>query len=131
METIFRTDHLSNGLRVEFIDRSNRYFGDYHRLQIEIRCRIAVTPQLFAASETPGVDADHVRSRLGDEVLWVRHIERMGVAGDDLEKVRAEMIASFVKSSFGYLQSPLFPSRFVAARMAESRKTVRPFRLVK
>ncbi|OHB32400.1 MAG: hypothetical protein A2X84_12565 [Desulfuromonadaceae bacterium GWC2_58_13] len=131
MDHILRTDHLANGVRVDFIDGSNRYFGDYHRLRIEIRCRIAVTPQLFVAAADPCAEAARVRSRLGDEILWVRHLERMGVAGGDLEMVRNEMIESFVKSSFPYLQSQLFPSRFVAIELAERLKKVRPFRLVK
>lgn len=131
MELSLRTDHLANGIRVDFIDGSNRYFGDYHRLRIEVRCRIAVTPQLFAAAADPCAEADRVRSRLGDEVLWVRHLERMGVAGGDLESVRNEMIETFIKSSFSYLQSPQFAARFVACELAERQKKIRPFRLVK
>ncbi|WP_432822053.1 hypothetical protein [Trichloromonas sp.] len=131
MEHCLRTEHLANGVRVDFIDRSNRYFGDYHRLRVEVRCRIAVTPQLFAATADPCAEADRVRSRLGDEVLWVRHLERMGVAGGDLEMVRSEMIDSFVKSSFSYLQSHEFPIRFVAIEMVERQNKTRPFRLVK
>lgn len=131
MEDILRTDHLPNGVCVDFVDFSNRYFGDYHRLQIEVRCRITVTPQLFAASADPCAEAERVRSRLGDEVLWVRRLERMGVAGDDLESVRNEMVESFVKSGFAYLKSHDFPVRFVASEMAARQKKARPFRLVK
>ncbi len=131
MEQILRTDHLANGVRIDFIDGSNRYFGDYHRLRIEIRCRIAVTPQLFAAAADPCAEADRVRGRLGDEVLWTRHLERMGISSADLETVRNAMIESFVKSSFSYLQSPQFSSRFVALELAKCQKQARPFRLVK
>jgi hypothetical protein len=131
MEQILRTDHLANGVCVDFIDGSNRYFGDYHRLKIEIRCRIAITPQLFVDSVSPCAEAARVRSRLGDEIRWVRHLERMGVAGGDLDRIRTEMIESFVKSSFSYLQSPQFSSRFVANELVERQKQVRPFRLVK
>jgi hypothetical protein len=131
MEQILRTDHLANGVRIDFIDGSNRYFGDYHRLRIEIRCRIAVTPQLFAAAVDPCAEADRVRSRLGDEVFLIRHLERMGISSGDLETVRNEMIESFVKSSFPYLQSPQFASRYVTLELAKCQKQARPFRLVK
>jgi hypothetical protein len=131
MEQILRTDHLANGVRIDFIDGSNRYFGDYHRLRIEVRCRIAVTPQLFVATEDPCAEADRVRSRLGDEIFWIRYLERMGISTGDLETVRNEMIESFVKSSFSYLQSPQFSSRFVALELAKCQKKVHPFRLVK
>ncbi len=131
MEQILRTDHLDNGVRVDFIDSSNRYFGDYHRLRIEVRCVVAVTPKLFSAAVDPCAEAERVRSRFGDEIIWVRHLERMGISSGELEAVRNEMIASFVKSSFSYLQTPQFFSRFIALEMAKSQTNVRPFRLVK
>jgi hypothetical protein len=131
MQDVLRSDLLANGLRVEFIDASNRYFGDYHRLRIEVRCRIAVTPQLFAAAADPGAEADRARRLLGDHILWVRHLERMGVAGSDLTTTRQEMIESFVRSSFSYLQSQQFASRYVAIQLTERQNRVRPFRLLK
>jgi len=53
MAEIIRADELANGVRVEFVDGSNRYFGDYHRLRIEVHCRVALTEQLFADATDP------------------------------------------------------------------------------
>lgn len=128
MEQLLRTEHLNNDIRVEFIDASNRYFGDYYRLHIEIRCRIAITPERFSTLIDPDAEADLARSRLGDEILWVRHLERMGVSSDALDEVRQEMIESFVQSTFPYLQSPQFATRAIALALAEGQKRTRPFR---
>jgi hypothetical protein len=36
----FRTEHLANGITLTFFDCSNRYFGDYHRVYIEIHLSV-------------------------------------------------------------------------------------------
>jgi hypothetical protein len=41
------------------------------------------------------------------------------------------MIESFVRSSFSYLQSQQFASRYVAIQLTERQNRVRPFRLLK
>lgn len=130
MENIIRTDELANGVRVEFVDQSNRYFGDYHRLRIEVRCRVAITESLFAEAADPHAEAGRVREMLGAEVLWVRHLERMGVAGSDLDAVRGDLIATFAASNFPYLQSREFPARLVERKLAEGKKPNRLFRLI-
>ncbi len=131
MANIIRTDELANGVRVEFSDGSNRYFGDYHRLRIEVHCRIAVTEQLFADALDPAAEAARAREILGTDLLWTRALERMGVAGGDLAAVRDELIDAFVASSYPYLQSPEFPAKLAAQKLTEHKKQHRPFHLVK
>ncbi|MEJ2199700.1 MAG: hypothetical protein P8X63_01600 [Desulfuromonadaceae bacterium] len=129
MEQILRSECLHNGAQVDFVDQSNRYFGDYHRVKIEIRCRLTIRPELFGTAEDPRAEADRVRRLLGAEVLWCRQLERMGVAGADLDRVRHEMIESFVKSSFSYLQHSHFPARLISRELAQRSSKIRSFRL--
>lgn len=125
--TIMRTEKFSNGLTVEFHDRSNRYYGDFHRVRIEVRCSIPLTPAAIPLSEDPEAELRRVRDMLGDEVVFSRFLEQMGVAGDALERTKQHLIDSFARSTFSYLENPAFPSRLVARELERGKKVRRPF----
>ncbi len=95
-----RREVLSNGLTLVFYDRSLRYFGDYHRVRIEVQCRLADS------------DAD----------LPLHNLERMGVAGAAVGQVREELIGNFLQSARNYLEQPDFPARLLARAQAEGRR---------
>lgn len=131
METILHNEQFDNGLRLEFVEDSNRYFGDYYRLRIEVRCRIAIDAALFPEAADPAGEACRVRGLLGEELTWTRRLERMGVATAKLPVVRAELMDAFATSTYPYLCNPQFPARLLAGEL-EKRKQVRcSFRLVK
>jgi len=131
MATILRQEQFENGVRLEFVEDSNRYFGDYHRLRIEVRCRVAIAAALFAEAADPSGESRRVRGLLGDELTWTRPLERMGVATADLPAVREKLMASFATSTFAYLRSPEFPVRLLAGELEKRKQARRPFRLVK
>lgn len=120
---LFRSETLPNGLVVEFFDDSNRYFGDYWRVRLEARCRVPV--QAALAPESP--DLPQALALLGEEALFVRPLEKMGVAGEEVEGVRTALAESFLASAASYLGSPAFPPRFVRQQLAERKKGRRPF----
>ncbi|MDY0268078.1 hypothetical protein [Trichloromonas sp.] len=131
METILRNEQFDNGVRLEFVEGSNRYFGDYHRLRIEVRCRVALTAALFPDAVDPEGETHRVRGLLGEELKWSRSLERMGVATADLAAVRAELMDAFAASTFAYLRAPQFPTRLLAAELEKRKQARRPFRVVK
>ena len=103
--TPFRTERLSNDVDVEFTDCSNRYFGDYHRVCVEIRISI----NLSAGSAT--------------RLQQVRRLERMGVAGANVETIRNQLVDDYWRHAGHYLAHPDYPARLLAAQTA---KTSRP-----
>ncbi len=119
---LIRTIHLDNDLVVEFFDRSNRYFGDYHRLCVEARCRVPLTPECFAGSVDPDAELQAAKTVLGNEVVFARTLEKMGVAGEAVERAREVLVDSFIRSSLPYLDTPTFPRRFVGAELARCRQ---------
>lgn len=127
MNDTLRTEQLANGLTVEFHDHSNRYYGDYHRVRIEVRCRCPLAAGLFAGAADPEAELQSARSALGEEVVFTRVLEQMGVAGSDVEKTRQHLIDSFVQGTFPYMESPAFPARLVAREMEQKKKGRRPF----
>ncbi len=101
---------------LEFFDRSNRYFGAYWRICLEVRCRVPLS-----AAGLPDAEATRARQLLGETVDFVRRLERMGVAEENVEAVRQELVASFLQTTRAYLESAVFPGRLVAGRLAEKR----------
>ena len=131
MATTLRQEQFENGVRLEFKEDSNRYFGDYYRLRIEVRCRVVIDAVLFPETADPAGEARRVRGLLGEELTWTRHLERMGVATAELPVVRAELLDSFATSAYPYLRSPEFPHRLLAGELEKRKQARRPFRLVK
>ena len=113
---------LENGVVVEFFDRSNRYFGDYHRICIDVSCRIPLSAEIFGTAGDAEDKVRKARSVLGDEAIYRRTLDRMGVAGAEVEETRQRMLDEFSRSNFPYLGSSEFPARFVAKEMAGARK---------
>ena len=131
MATILRQEQFENGVRLEFVEDSNRYFGDYYRLRIEVRCWVAIDAGLFPEAADPDGEVRRARGLLGEELTWSRPLERMGVATADLPAVRAELLESFATSTYSYLRSPEFPARLLAGELEKRKQAHRPFRLVK
>ena len=109
--------HLANGLILRFTDRSRRYFGDYHHVRIQVQSSIPLLPDYFVSRET----YEHARRILGDEISYSLVLERMGVAGEEIPRVKELLVTHFTETSVNYLSRPLFPQRSVARAYAQRR----------
>ncbi len=83
---------LENGLKVDFSDETVRYYGDYHRIQIDV----------FIELE------DGRREQF-------QRLERMGISGDALEEAKQEVMRAFRNNSLPYMASSGFPDKFIAS----------------
>jgi len=117
-----RCKHLENGLVLEFHDQSNRYYGDFHKVRVEIRTRLLLQVELFNAEADPLAALQRARKLFGAELVESRFLERMGVAGAEVEKVREAMIDSFLQTGLGYLQRPDYPRLLLQKRLAAHRQ---------
>ena len=117
-----RCKHLENGLVLEFHDQSNRYFGDFHKVRVEIRTRLPVQVEFFSAEADPLAALQRARKLFGAELVESRFLERMGVAGAEVEKVREAMIDSFLQTGLGYLQRSDYPRLLLHKRLAAHRQ---------
>lgn len=125
MKELIRKERLENGLVVDFFDRSNRYFGDYHRLCLEVRCHIPLNIDLFRDTADPAGELRRAVDLLGTEAVFCRTLEKMGVEGGAMERTREELVESFLRSNLAYLGSPAFATRFVAVEL-QRRRAGRP-----
>jgi hypothetical protein len=115
--TLLRSTQLPNGVQITFHDRSNRYFGDYHRVCIVVECRLGIELALFAGDADPAAALQKARTLLGEQLLVSRTLERMGVASADLCSTRAALIDSYLQSALPYLAAPEFPVRLLKKEM--------------
>jgi len=101
--TLFRTERLDNGVELEFFDLSNRYFGDYHRVCVEVHLRV------------PCPDRE-------EPLVRVRTLERMGVAGADVVMTRNALVEAYWHNAGRYLAHADYPARLIAAEAASRRR---------
>ncbi len=103
--TTIKEEHLANGLQITFVDKSNRYFGDYHRV-----CVVATL--LCNLNDLPAASFDEEAFRcqaieaLGEQLSVTKRLERMGVASADVEEVRVALIDNFLRHTSLYLSRP-------------------------
>jgi hypothetical protein len=119
MAQLLYQHELPNRLLLNIEDQSNRYFGDYHRVRLVIRCQVPVVAAHFSASKDPLAAADAATALLGKEVIYETALERMGVAGCDVETIRQQLLDQFVQANQPYLARKDFPARFIALKLRE------------
>ncbi|AMV72074.1 hypothetical protein JCM30471_05740 [Desulfuromonas carbonis] len=123
--TLLRREQLENGLVLEFFDHSNRYFGDYHKVRVEVHSRLPLRIDLFQDEADPAAALAQTAALLGDAPLEVRQLERMGVPGAEVERVRTALIDDFLRTGSIYLARPDYPQRLLRQKLAVARP--RPF----
>lgn len=113
MTELLKTVKLSNGVTLVFRDRSNRYFGDFHRVYIEVKGEIPLDQSPPSEDLMPSVE------KLSGPLCYEKTLERMGVPTVELSRVKTALIADFLTSSRSYLEKPTFPCRFLQKKLAE------------
>ena len=101
--TPFRIERLANGIVLSCFDRSNRYFGDYNRVCVEIRMTVPTE---------------------AEPLELVRQLERMAVPGARVAAVRDKLVEDFLANAGRYLVHADYPRRLAA----ESGKSGRRWR---
>jgi len=116
MSDPFRRTKLSNGVVVDFFTHDNRYFGDFHKVEISV---VAIVPFLKAAL------ADDLKEFAADYPGFIRYertLERMGVATCQLDAVRHGLIDDFLKTVGGYLEKKGFAESLLRREMQSKAK---------
>jgi hypothetical protein len=112
---------LDNGLTVSIFNHTHRYFGDYHRVRVKIICEVPLLEEYFADQS----EYAEAKANLGNNVIYRRDTELMGIPTGELEKSLEKVIENFTDNSLSYLSSPQFPQKFVLMELSGSRKKTR------
>ena len=111
MSEPFKIVKLDSGLTVSFFDFSNRYFGDFHRVCLELK--IIIPLQL---AHLP-VELAQAAEKLSEPLCFERRLERMGVAGQELQTVKDKLIDDFLANCSCYLNQPNFAQQLLAKKL--------------
>ncbi|PLX96819.1 MAG: hypothetical protein C0622_13970 [Desulfuromonas sp.] len=111
----FRVIDLEQGIRLEFRDLTNRYFGDYHRTVVNVRALIPCNPEALTEDQKQFLTA------AGDRLCYETNLVQMAVPTAELVDVRAALIDSFLETTAHYLAKPGFVSGLLKKQMAERR----------
>ncbi len=111
MADMFTPQHLNNGVQVEFIDKTNRYYGDYYRVCIEVVLRLNNDEAALCSAGSNQGDGQG-DGQQGGQAYQFQTIERMGVSGDDLVTVKQQVLDSFCRGTMVYMARDSFPEKF-------------------
>ena len=114
--TTIKEERLSNGLQILFVDESNRYFGDYHRVCV-VATLICNLNDLPAASSDEEAFRCQAIEALGEQLSVTKRLGRMGVASAEVEGVRAALIDDFLRHASVYLSRPGYMRSLVNAEL--------------
>ena len=87
---------LPNGLKLDFSDATKRYYGDYYRVCIEVKCALP--------------HEEHAHWHL------FKKLERMGVPSAEIDTAKQDLLHGFNRLILPYLQHADFPARFTEAK---------------
>ncbi len=96
MSNLVRRVEFGNALALEFRDYSNRYFGDFHRLLIEVDALITTEQELIC-------------------LRYQRPLKKMAVVSAEMEHEKALLIEQFLTSIAPYMQQPDFLPKLLNA----------------
>lgn len=113
MAKLFKTVRLENDLTVEFFDSSNRYFGDFHRVCIEVQITIPLHGLRLSQDQAKAA------SKLKSPLCFKRRLERMGVASAEVPAVTGLLVNSFLATCNSYLNTPDFAQRLLEKKLSE------------
>jgi hypothetical protein len=113
---------LSGKYHIRINDQSCVYFGDYHRVSLEVICEFPVTGNAESHDEL---------LESGENVaIFSRILEKMAVPSAVLHETKLALIDEFRRTTLPYLESAAFPDKLAARTFsrqisAKKRKTMR------
>ena len=111
----FSQTELNNGVVVEFFDQTNRYFGDFNRVKINVIAKIP----LFVSSLPE--DLQEVAATYPGFIVYEKSLEQMGVATSQVQTVIDSLVANFIKSVGPYLEKRNFAENLLRKIRNEKR----------
>lgn len=111
---------LDNGQIVEIFDDSRPVAGDRWLVSVRACVRIAVDDRLAAAADPSGKGNEAVRRMVGESVIFEKQMTRNFIHGDEKDRIRDNLVASFMDSTLAYLSGATFAEKLVQKAYREA-----------
>jgi len=115
MTDILTSIKLKNGIVVDFFDQTNRYYGDFHRVKIDIVASFPVD-----STQLPS-ELQSLAAECGNTATHNSTLEQMGVQSADLERVRAALIDNFMITVGCYFEKDNFVESLLRKKLRQVR----------
>lgn len=102
MPSFRQTIKLGDGITVEFQDLSNRYFGDFNRVFIEVEVKIEKRLIEHHKSLLAMIAPDTI------DIVYKTSLEQMAVPTAEVSVIRASLIEAFIENTRQYILKPTF-----------------------
>ncbi len=102
MTDVIFSKKLKNGIVVDFVDRSNRYYGDFHRVKIDVVAKFPVDTTLLPE------ELQEIATGCNGEATYQRSLEQMGVKTAEVGTVTQALIDNFIATVGSYLEKENF-----------------------
>ncbi len=116
MSNLIQRTELNNRIVVEFFTQGNRYFGDFHRVEI------AVVVTIPFVGETLAEDLREFAANYPGTIRYEKKLQRMGVSTSQVEAVSHELIDDFLQTVSGYLEKKGFAAGLLRREMQNKRR---------
>ncbi len=110
---------LKHGIVVDFFDRSNRYFGDFYRVKIDVVARLPISDVqlpdelLTIAQGCAGV------------AIYEHSLEQMGVTTAERAAVTQALIDNFIATVGSYLEKDNFVESLLRRQLKRRREPLK------
>jgi hypothetical protein len=114
MKKFVKKSKLNNNIEICFYDLTKNYYGDYFFVRVEACCKIPLTDECLGDLQI----SPDIRRLLGDEVVYARIMEKMGIQSAQVDEERNKLISDFESNSMPYIASERFPAHFISKEIA-------------
>jgi len=116
----FKSIELSSGIKVDFFDHSNRYYGDFHRIKITASAQIP-----FDIDSIP-IDLQGLAKQYNSSMTYAKDMEKMGVSSAKVSTVKLSLIDNFISTVGCYIQKDNFAVGLLRQKMAQTMSSATP-----
>lgn len=120
-EILVNTVELKNGLTLEIFDASWKVAADRYKVILVARIGIDVSDTLAWADLADAVDAEEIKNRLPETVLFEQRNERFFVDEQDKDAVFGALSNACLKHAENYFSRKDFPAKFILKTFREAK----------
>jgi hypothetical protein len=110
---ILRKIPLKNGLILECIDKSRKVAGDRYCLDVVFRIEFRMDRIEACLPHVDQKTLSEIQSVIGETVVFEKSLSRNFVDEKNMDRIKTEIVESYISSVLEYLSQQTFPERFL------------------
>ena len=104
---------LKNGLVLEYIDKSRKVTEDRYYLEVVFRIEFRLDRIEACLPNVDQKTLSEMKSVIGKTVVFEKSLSKNFVDEKNMDRIKTEMVESYISSVLEYLSQQTFPERFL------------------